>query len=154
MDEPIEYATDGRAGLVMALLLEELRHADTAPLRVPMPTDRRLLGLCRALLADPDADGTLEMWAERVNASSRTLSRLFRRQTGMSFGAWRQQMRLVEALSRLALGHSVAAVARELGYASPSAFTAMFRRTLGATPRAYLRRAGLESPSPVEREVG
>jgi AraC-like DNA-binding protein len=63
-------------------------------------------------------------------------------------------MRLVEALSRLALGHSVAAVARELGYASPSAFTAMFRRTLGATPRAYLRRAGLESPSPVEREVG
>jgi AraC-like DNA-binding protein len=141
MDEPLDYATDGRAGLVMALLLEELRHVDTAPLRVPMPSDRRLLALCRALLADPDTDTTLEAWADRVHASSRTLSRLFQRETGMSFGAWRQQVRLAEALSQLALGRSVAAVARELGYASPSAFTAMFRRALGATPRAYLQRA-------------
>ena len=154
MDEPLDYATDGRAGLVMALLLEELRHVDTAPLRVPMPSDRRLLALCRALLADPDTDTTLEAWADRVHASSRTLSRLFQRETGMSFGAWRQQVRLAEALSRLALGRSVAAVARELGYASPSAFSAMFRRALGATPRAYLQRGGLASPLPAGRVSG
>jgi AraC-like DNA-binding protein len=34
----------------------------------------------------------------------------------------------------------VARVADSLGYSSASAFTAMFHRTLGATPRQYLGR--------------
>ena len=107
-----------------------------------MPRDRRLLALCRALLERPEADASLEDWAERVHASPRTLSRLFVRETAMSFGAWRQQVRLAEALARLAAGQPVGRVARDLGYASASAFTAMFRRALGATPRRYLQRAG------------
>ncbi len=140
MAEPIEYRLDGRAGLVMALLLEELRRAATVPLRIPMPRDRRLLTLCRALLDRPESADTLERWAERVHASSRTVSRLFRSETGMSFVAWRQQVRLAEALARLAVGQPVGLVAHDLGYASASAFTAMFRRALGATPRGYLQR--------------
>jgi AraC-like DNA-binding protein len=101
-----------------------------------------LLALCRALLAHPENDDNLDIWAERVSASSRTLSRLFQRETGLSFVAWRQQARLAEALSRLALGQPIAVVARQLGYASASAFTAMFRRSLGATPKIYLARHG------------
>ncbi len=114
-----------------------------------MPRDRRLLALCRALLERPEADDSLEVWAERVHASPRTLSRLFVRETAMSFAAWRQQVRLAEALSRLALGQPVGEVARALGYTSASAFTAMFRRALGATPRLYLQRAdrGTLAPS-------
>ena len=152
MAEPIEYRQDGRAGLVMALLLEELRRADTVPLRIPMPRDRRLLALCRALLDRPEAAEPLERWAERVHASSRTVSRLFRRETGMSFVAWRQQVRLAEALARLALGQPVGIVARDLGYASASAFTAMFRRALGATPRVYLQRGRPAPPSPSQAD--
>ena len=148
MREPVEYRLDGRTTLVMALLIEELRRAETVPLRIPMPRDRRLLALCRALLDRPASDDSLERWAERVHASSRTLSRLFRHETGMSFVAWRQQVRLAEALSRLALGQPVGAVARDLGYASASAFSAMFRRALGATPRLYLQRAGRVTPAP------
>jgi AraC-like DNA-binding protein len=126
----------------MSLILEELRRAATVPLRIAMPRDRRLLALCRALLAHPENDDNLDIWAERVSASSRTLSRLFQRETGLSFVAWRQQARLAEALSRLALGQPIAVVARQLGYASASAFTAMFRRSLGATPKIYLARHG------------
>ena len=58
----------------------------------------------------------------------------------MSFGTWRQQVRLIEALARLAEGQSVTLVAQDLGYDSPSAFTAMFRRTLGKTPSRYFGR--------------
>jgi AraC-like DNA-binding protein len=141
MRQPVEYDTAGRDGLVMTLLLAELRAADRVPLRIPMPTDKRLLALCRALLDRPQDDDPLEAWAERVHASSRTLARLFRRETGMGFVAWRQQVRLAEAVARLAQGEPVAAVARALGYASASAFTAMFRRSLGATPSLYVRRA-------------
>ncbi|HTZ77750.1 MAG TPA: helix-turn-helix transcriptional regulator [Stellaceae bacterium] len=140
VEEPIEYDESGSAGLVMQLILRELAQAATVPLSIPLPSDKRLMALCRALLDDPAAMETLDDWAERVGASARTLARLFQRETGMGFTQWRQQVRLAEAVSRLAQGEPVALVSEQLGYASASAFTAMFRRALGATPRHYLAR--------------
>jgi AraC-like DNA-binding protein len=131
-----------RAALIMSLILCELRRAASVPLCVPLPREPRLLALCHALLENPAASDTLEMWAARTGASSRTLVRLFRRETGLSFGAWRQQARLAEAVSMLSLGRPVAEVAQLLGYGSPSAFTAMFRRALGKTPSGYFDPAG------------
>jgi len=146
VEEPIEYDERGAAGLVMALILAELARAAAVPLRIALPTDPRLVALCRALLDDPAQEATLDDWAERVGASARTLARLFQRETGMGFTRWRQQVRLAEAVGRLAKGDPVAQVADDLGYGSASAFTAMFRRTLGATPRQYLSRgSGQES---------
>jgi AraC-like DNA-binding protein len=89
-------------------------------------------------------DGQLVDWADRSGLSRRTLTRLFRRETGQSFSAWRQRVRLLEALARLGAGESVTSVALDVGYDSPSAFTAMFRRELGAAPRRYLRWADQE----------
>lgn len=131
----------GRAALIAALVLVELKSVPVVPLHAPLPRDPRLLQICRALIDDPARDEVLEVWAESVGASARTLARLFRTETGMSFGAWRQQVRLIEALARLADGQSVTLVAQDLGYASPSAFTAMFRRALGQTPSRYFGRA-------------
>ena len=148
MREPVEYRLDPRTTLVMGLLLEDLRRAEMVPLRIPMPRDRRLLALCRALLDRPESDASLDDWAARVHVSSRTLTRLFQQETGMGFVAWRQQVRLAEALARLAAGQAVGIVARDLGYASASAFSAMFRRALGATPRLYLRHGARATPAP------
>jgi len=127
-----------RDALLSALILDELARAPEVPLGLPMPRDRRLATLCRALIDDPARPDSLETWAEHSGASARTLARLFRRETGLTFGAWRQQARLAEALARLARGDGVAAAARGAGYDSPSAFTAMFRRALGETPRHYM----------------
>ena len=127
----------GRAALIADLVLVELRSVPVVPLHAPLPRDPRLLQICRALIDDPARGEVLEAWAGTVGASARTLARLFRAETGMSFGAWRQQVRLIEALVRLAEGQSVTVVAQDLGYDSPSAFTAMFRRTLGQTPSRY-----------------
>jgi len=69
-----------------------------------------------------------------------TLARLFQRETGMTFGAWRRRRALLTALERLSEGDPVTTVALDLGYESPSAFIAMFRRTLGDTPTRYLQR--------------
>jgi len=137
-DSDGDLAPDGRAALITALILDELARAPEVPLGLPMPRDRRLAALCRALVDDPARPDSLETWAERSGASARTLARLFRRETGLTFGAWRQQARLAEALARLARGDGVAAAARGAGYDSPSAFTAMFRRALGETPRQYM----------------
>ena len=74
--------------------------------------------------------------------SRRAFTRLFRRETGLSFVNWRQQACLVAALPRLVAGETVTTVALDLGYDNPAAFTTMFKRVLGASPRAYLRRDG------------
>jgi AraC-like DNA-binding protein/mannose-6-phosphate isomerase-like protein (cupin superfamily) len=128
--------------LIQQLMLEELARLETLPLHIPMPEDRRLQGICLALLRAPDHPNTLEDWAQQVGASSRTLARLFQQQLEMSFNAWRQQLCLMEALPRLLAGDSVQIVARDLGYGSARAFSAMFRRLLGENPRDYLNTLG------------
>ena len=102
---------------------------------VPEALER--IKICRAMLEEPGSARTLGEWGRRTGASSRTLARGFLRETGLTFGRWRQQARLLEALTRLAQGQSVTNVALDLGYESPSAFTSMFKRALGKTPSAY-----------------
>jgi len=134
---PLDYDETGRFGHVAALFLDEIRVLDAQPLHIPMPADRRLRRVCDALLGDPGRRETLEEWSPIAGASSRTLARLFKRETGLRFVDWRHQVRLAQALVQLAQGHDIAAVARAAGYDSASAFTAMFRHSLGKTPRDY-----------------
>ena len=134
---PLDDDKNGRMGHVEALILDEIRTLDAQPLHLPMPHDERLRVVCEALAQDPGREETLEQWSAEVGASSRTLARLFASETGMRFVDWRQQARLAAALVQLAEGEQVASVARAFGYGSVSAFTAMFRRALGKTPRDY-----------------
>ena len=132
---PVEYHPGDRVDHVLALILDELGALEQQPLRLPMPNDQRLLRLCTVLIAHPADSRTLEQWGYEVGASSRTLARLFARQTGMRFTDWRNQARLALAMMLLVDKASVSEVARRSGYNSPSAFSAMMRRTLGRAPR-------------------
>jgi AraC-like DNA-binding protein/quercetin dioxygenase-like cupin family protein len=122
---------------LIAVLLDQLEVLPTIPLQLPMPRDRRAERVSAWLRANPRAPGLLKQLRKTAGASIRTIERRFRAETGMTFGKWRQQLRLLEALRRLAAGQAVTAVAREVGYDSPSAFIAMFRRALGTTPSRY-----------------
>jgi len=140
VDLPGLYAEDGPEGRLIGLILDEVRNLETAPLHLPLPRDARLAGITRALLADPSDRRGLEDWAAALGLSPRTLARHFQREIGMGFAAWRQQARLLQAVARLAEGESVSTLAYDLGYDSPSAFIAMFRRAFGVTPGRYLKR--------------
>lgn len=137
---PVQYDEDGPAGHVVALILSELKGLQSLSLQLPMPRDPRLNQLCRALLDAPGDQRPLEAWAETINVSARTLARRFQFETGLSFGAWRQQARVLEAMGRLGSGAPVTQVALDLGYDSVSAFSAMFRRAAGTSPRQYQQR--------------
>jgi len=134
---PLDEDRNGRMGHIEALILDEIGTLSAETLYLPMPRDRRLRVICEMLLREPGRQDTLEQWADRAGASSRTLARLFAGETGMRFVDWRRQARLAAALIRLAEGQDVASVGRSLGYASASAFTAMFRQSLGQSPRDY-----------------
>jgi AraC-like DNA-binding protein len=134
---PKRYGRAGREAKIAALVVDEIEHATVAPLHLPLPVDARAQRVTRALAANPGDPRAFAILARAAGASSRTLARVFRRETGMSFGAWRQQLRLLRGLERLAAGDPVLTIALELGYESPSAFIAMFKRALGVSPGRY-----------------
>ena len=119
------------------LILDELQRARTLPLGVDLPQDKRLRGLCEAILKQPGRHNSLDEWALEFGASARTLARLFRTELNSSFGQWRQQVLLARALSLAAHKRPMSHIATELGYASASAFTAMVTRTVGMPPTKF-----------------
>ena len=128
---------------IMGVILDLIQTLKVAPLDLPIPRDTRLQKISNMLTDDPSNNRTLKDWGKTVGATSRTLARLFRSETGMSFRQWRQQVRILEALSRLGREEPVTTVALDLGYDSPSAFIAMFKKALGRTPGQYFKGSGL-----------
>jgi AraC-like DNA-binding protein len=139
-------AAPARQQALDTLLLAEMTEAATQALAVPMPDprhgDRRLRALCEAMMRDPAAHTTLADWAARNGASERTLARLFRDELGTGFRQWRQQVALAHALPLLARGTPIGEVAAAAGYASESAFTAMFKAAMGQPPTRLYPPAG------------
>lgn len=136
-----------RERLLAELVLDELTRAEPLPLAVPMPTEKRLRALCEAVLAHPAQGESLEHWAAGVGASTRTIARLFKQELGVSFSQWRQQALLARAIPLLNQGRPLSHIANELGYQSQSAFSAMFRRAFGASPRAFIQRGDMHAAS-------
>ncbi|KAA3629271.1 MAG: AraC family transcriptional regulator [Proteobacteria bacterium] len=134
--EPL-YDEAGAAGRLMQVIVDQIKILPIAPLHLPLPEEPRIRSITLALQHDPADTKSLEEWGHRVGASARTLARLFQRETGYTFGQWRQQVRLLAALEGLAQGQSVAAVAAGLGYEKQSAFIAMFKKALGKTPGRF-----------------
>lgn len=122
---------------LIGVLLDQLAVMTAIPLQLPWPVDERAQRAAGWLRDHPDDSGAIRQMARKASMSARTLERLFRKETGLTFGRWRQQLRLLQALRLLAAGRSVTAAALGVGYDSPSAFISMFRRTLGVTPFRY-----------------
>ena len=135
---PYFYEEGGANTRLVAVLLDELALAQVENLHLPMPADPRLRGIVDAMMASPANRGTLESWARHAGMSERTLLRLIRRETGMSFGRWRQQLGIVLAVKWLAGGASIQQVTSDLGYESVPSFVTMFRKALGTSPGRYM----------------
>ena len=120
-----------------ALLLDELGDLPSDAVMLTMPSDSRLIRACEQILDSPSG-ADIEELARSSGASVRTLSRLARDELGCPLSVWRQQARIVAAVPKLIAGESVLSTALSLGYETPSAFTAMFKRLIGATPTAFV----------------
>ncbi|MBO9489427.1 helix-turn-helix transcriptional regulator [Endozoicomonas sp. G2_1] len=124
-------------GLLLRLIVEKLNLAPTVVFQLPYPRDKRLITMLTMLQQQPANRNSLVEWGQIVGASSRTLSRLFKAETGLDYSTWRQRLYVQLAISKLAQGHSITAIAAELGYESPSAFIYMFKENTGVTPSHY-----------------
>jgi AraC-like DNA-binding protein len=122
---------------LLTVLVDQLRQLPDAPLWLSRPTDPRAVDFVAAATLAPDVDS--ETLARRVGASRRTLERVFRAEAGVSLGAWRRRANILGSLDRLAAGGTVTEAATSVGYSTPSAYVAAFKRELGTTPRNFLR---------------
>ena len=134
---PLPADVQERERHLSALVCDEIRRAPVIHLGVRLPQDKRLKNLCEAVLEDPTRHETLEQWVQDTGASLRTVARLFRSELGCTFTQWRQQVVLSQAVALAAGKLPIAQIAAELGY-TPSAFSALVRRTVGMSAAAFL----------------
>lgn len=127
-----------RGKLLAKLLLRELPRMPVQELHLPLSSEPRLKRIATALAKDPSDRSTLAQWAKHVALSESSLARLVVKETGLSFGRWRQQLHLIVALRELTSGASVQQVSADLGYDSVAAFITMFKKALGKPPAKYL----------------
>jgi AraC-like DNA-binding protein/quercetin dioxygenase-like cupin family protein len=148
---PMNAAQHQRERHLSALVCDEIQRAPVIPLGVRLPQDKRLKNLCLAVLEDPTRHETLQAWVQDTGASLRTVARLFRNELGCTFTQWRQQVVLSHAITLAAKPYAMAQIAAELGY-TPSAFSALVRRSVGMTASAFLGlQHGTPTPPPSAR---
>ena len=138
----LPYRSDSRDGRLMALLIDEILALPSLELSLPFPSDPRLRVIHAEIIRVPDDLSTAAQWAHRLRLDPRTLHRLFVKDTGLTFGQWRRQARLLTALEMLARGERIVDIALAVGYRSPTAFSTMFQRQLGAPPTVYFKAVG------------
>jgi AraC-like DNA-binding protein len=119
------------------VLIDQLETVKAVPLQLPSPADQRAARVAAVLQGNLNGSRSLAWACKQAGASKRTIERLFQRETGISLGKWREQLRLMRSLQLLAAGEKISHAALEAGYSTPSAFIAMFRKALGTTPRRY-----------------
>src|SRR5258705_6791874 len=124
---------------LIAVILHQLEAVQMVPLQLPNLSDPRLVRIAEIFMNDPRDGRTLVQLCRVSGASKRSIERLFQQEIGMTFGKWRQQLRLMQGMRLLAEGRKVTHAALESGYSTPSAFISMFRKTLGTTPTSYFK---------------
>ncbi|MBR0756394.1 helix-turn-helix transcriptional regulator [Bradyrhizobium jicamae] len=129
---------DERVDLLTSVLLRELPRMPVQQLHLPLSSEPRLKRIAASLAKDPSDRRTLAEWADRVALSESSLARLVVKETGLTFGRWRQQLHLIVAIRELAAGASVQQVSADLGYESVTAFITMFKKALGKPPAKYI----------------
>lgn len=136
-NEDVDYAAQSHVGRLTRVTLDELAAMPQQKLSLPVSAHPKIRAMADALVSHPEDRSTFKTWAKRLALSERSLARLMLRETGLTFGRWRQQLHLIIALRELASGVSVQNVAANLGYESVNAFITMFRKTMGSTPAHY-----------------
>jgi len=135
-----DYEDQSREYRLMEVLVDQIAIENEAPLFLPEGRDPRLKKITAALHENPGDNRPIEAWSNYAGASPRTLSRLFLKETTLTFSAWRQQLCLIRAVEMLVEGQSVTKIAFSLGYSSTGSFTTMFTRVMGEPPTVYLNR--------------
>lgn len=120
------------------LLIEELNIATDSHLNLPLPHDLRLQQWLTDINHPDFLAPSLADLSLLVGASQKTITRIFKKETGMPYQSWRQQWRLLAAIELLAQGQRISDISFRLDFANDSAFIRFFRQKTGFTPLNFM----------------
>lgn len=135
--QPAGQPSSAEEERLLQVLVDQLAQAPRAGSYLPSSDDPLLAAVLRLLHAQPGDNRSLPELAHAVHTTERTLMRRCQRDLGMTLAEWRQRLRVVKAMPLLEAGQTVETIALDLGYGSASAFIAMFKRLVGATPDEF-----------------
>ncbi|WP_062263457.1 AraC family transcriptional regulator [Endozoicomonas arenosclerae] len=136
---PRLYAPGSEDERFVDVMVEQIHRLESEAFSLPVSEHPVMKSILNQMVLNPEETISLESLADQVNVSSRTLSRMFKSEVGMSFIQFRQQVRLCRALKLLAQGCPVANVAVDVGFFSQSAFIKLFKQSFGKTPGEYFK---------------
>ncbi|UKB85420.1 helix-turn-helix transcriptional regulator [Chryseobacterium sp. MEBOG06] len=123
---------------IVKVFWDEISLAPEEKLVLKMPQDRRLKKTVEEWTVRNSIPPMLNKLAEEIGAVEKTISRIFKKETGLTYQEWRQQWRLQRSIELLVDGHSIGEVSHLLDFSSDSAFIEFFKKHTGSTPLQYL----------------
>lgn len=117
--------------------IDEIGRLEAVGWKLPMGRDPRLRRLLEQLVRHPRGQHSLKELSRAAGTGLRTVERLFKAETGMSFRQWRSRLRLLEAVELLREGNSSTSIAYTLGFRGVSAFVVAFRQQFGCSPQQF-----------------
>ena len=135
----VNYAWESTQGRVLRLLRDKMCNIFPVDIFLPYPKDQRLKSITNRLLQHPSLKTDLVSWGKFVKASPRTLSRVFKKETHITYSEWRQRLNVQTAVKYLSQGECISNIAQLLGYESSSSFIYMFKKQMGISPNQFLK---------------
>lgn len=126
--------------LLENVLITELNSLTSEPFLIKFPNDRRARRVADALLENPESSFKIDQWADVAACSSKTLGRLFIKETGLTFQLWRRHLRLLLIHDLLENGLSVTQAAHAVGFSTSSALSEAHSLTFGFPPTDLLKK--------------
>ncbi|AZA93217.1 HTH-type transcriptional repressor of iron proteins A [Chryseobacterium nakagawai] len=123
---------------ILKVFWDEIGNAREENLELRMPKDRRFKKVVEEWTIRISIPPMLKKLAEETGAVEKTITRIFKKETNLSYQEWRQQWRLQRSIELLVDGNSIGEVSHILGFSSDSAFIEFFKKYTGSTPLQYL----------------
>ncbi|WP_313092231.1 AraC family transcriptional regulator [Chryseobacterium flavum] len=123
---------------ILKVFWDEIKTAPEENMELKMPSDRRFKKVTEEWTQRFSMPPMLKKLAGQTGAVEKTVSRIFKKETGLTYQEWRQQWRLQRSIELLVEGNPIGEVSHILDFSSDSAFIEFFKKHTGSTPLQYL----------------
>lgn len=138
---------------ILDTLVEHYQVDPQAPGDAESETDYRMREIMQYIIANLDKEINLTDLADSMYVSTSTLSRIFRKSTGVYFADYVMQMRVRLSLTLLSGSEqNLTQVALSCGFANSATFSRAFRKYMDMTPTEYREQHRVEAAREQEAE--
>ena len=126
---------------LQALFNELPRFAEQSlTFHISLPKDKRLAKVIAHLHDHYQHEIKMEDLTGKVLLSSRSLERIFKKETGLTLSKYQQMLRIIKSLELLSSGHfTISETAYEVGYRSVQAYTRSFQSVMSFRPTDFVK---------------